>query len=128
MLPPADHWDALDWQAVLSQPAEYAAKGGDAGPITESVIAEVLWMYALSPDGWASKDFACVAQLTDGWFAVCEAWADTSGWGCRSAVTWKVAHTLDEALTELSPQNRALWDAFPDGWKVPRTLTPTLTP
>ncbi len=127
MLPLTPRWDTSDWLSVLDQPAEYAAKSGPAGPLQESDIAEVLWFHADSPEGWASKDFAALVLLEDGWYAICEAWADTSGWDCRSEVTWKIAYTLEEALQEFTPPNRTLYENksyWPVDDSVPAFLTP----
>jgi hypothetical protein len=108
-LPTTEIWTEGDWDEVLDQPAEYAAKGGDAGKMTWERIRDVIWLTADSIEGYSSVDMACVVTLTDGSCAICEAWCDTTGWGCRDGVTWKVGPTLETVVSELSPDYR---DAF----------------
>jgi len=117
-LPTTEIWTEYDWSEVLTMPAEYAAKGGDAGRMTEDRIRDVVWLTADSIEGYASVDMACVVTLIDGTFAICEAWCDTTGWDCGSGVTWKVAPTLEAVISELSPDYRdefTKWQESTDG-------------
>lgn len=104
-LPVQEYWSEYDWSEVLGVTAEYAAKNGDAGPVTAERIKAVLWLTADSPEGYGSVDMACIVQLEDG-YAMGEAWADTTGWDCRSGVTWKAGPDLESVLAELSEANR----------------------
>lgn len=101
-------WTEGDWAEALApgRNCEYAAKNGDAGPMTAERIKRVLWIDADSPEGYGSVDMACVAELEDGTFAIGEAWADTTGWGCRDDAWWKVGPDLEAVLAELSDVNR----------------------
>lgn len=105
-LPTPEFWGPGDWCEVLNKPATWYGQNGDAGMITAERIEAVLWLEADSPEGWGSVDMACLVRLTDGAFAMCEAWADTTGWGCRDGVTWKVAPSILLAASELSPDYR----------------------
>jgi hypothetical protein len=104
----ADIWGEGDWAETFGagRACEYAAKRGDAGMMTAERIKRVLWITADSPEGYGSVDMACVAELEDGTFAIGEAWADTTGWGCRDDATWKVGPDIASVLAELSPENR----------------------
>ncbi len=113
-LPHVDEvWTEYDWTEALSEgrACEYVAKQGDAGPMTAERIKRVLWITAESPEGYGSVDMACVAELNDGTYAMGEAWADTTGWGCRDSATWKVGPDVSSVLTELSPENRKAAEA-----------------
>lgn len=69
-------------------------------------IAEVLHLYADSPEGFADIDFFAVVRLTDGQHAVSEAWADTTGFDCQGDSWWKVGPTYASVIAELSEVNR----------------------
>lgn len=103
-----DVWAEYDWTEALDtgRTCEYVAKNGDAGAMTAERIKRVLWIIADSPEGYGSVDMACVVELNDGTYAMGEAWADTTGWGCRDDATWKVGPDIPSVLTELSPENR----------------------
>lgn len=93
--PEIEHWSVYDWEVVLddaNNSAELISKNGSAGRITADRINNVLWITADSPEGYGSVDMACIVQLMDGRYAMCEAWADTTGWGCRDGVSWKVGY------------------------------------
>lgn len=105
-LPRTDVWTDYDWSVVLGEPSEFAAKNGDAGEMTPERIKRVAWLWAESPEGYGSVDMACLAELVDGTYAMCEAWADTTGWDCRSGVTWKVGASMEAVTQELSESNR----------------------
>jgi len=103
-LPKNEDWD--NWDVVLSG-TEYSYYegatavgifGAAVGDITAERITRVDLWYATSPEGYASIDFVCLVELTDGTWATCVAWADTTGWDCRSGIAWKVAATRDEAI------------------------------
>ena len=69
-------------------------------------IAKVLHYYEESPEGYADVDFFTVVRLTDGQYAVSEAWADTSGFDCQGDAWWKVGPTYESVMAELSEVNR----------------------
>lgn len=114
-LPTAEDWGEYDWQMVLAggsewgpvASAEFAGKNGPAEVPSAEQVAEVIWLTADSPEGYGSKDFAALVRLSDGQFAMCEAWADTTGWDCRSDAIWKIGPTLESVKAELSETNRA---------------------
>lgn len=104
-LPTSDVWGAYDWQAVLSGDwsnsytgAHFAPLGEQAPDITPERIARVYGWRAESPEGYGSINFACVVELTDGTWAACMAWADTTGWGCQDGVEWRVARDLSDVV------------------------------
>ena len=113
-LPTAEDWDEYDWQEVLAggsgygpvASAELAGKNGPAEVPSAENVTEVIWFFADSPERYGSKDFAALVKLADGQFAMCEAWADTTGWDCRSDAIWKIGPTLDSVKAELSDVNR----------------------
>ena len=112
-LPTNDDWTDYDWSEVFpGAGGDYSGtyRAGDlSGERIEDVTAErialVLAWHADSPEGYASLDFWTVVMLTDGQFAVSEAWADTTGWGCQAGAWWKVG-TYDQCVAELSEPNR----------------------
>ncbi|MGW4703733.1 hypothetical protein [Streptomyces sp. NPDC004285] len=63
-------------------------------------IAEVSHLWATSPEGWGSTDIAFLARLTDGQWATCVAWSDTSGFGCREDVDWRINPTREQAIAQ----------------------------
>lgn len=119
-LPTNDDWSEYDWQQVFPNRADdkYGNSGDYRGTfragrveaeqiedVTAGRIAEVVQWHAESPDGYGSVDFWALVRLTDSQYAVSEAWADTTGWGCRADAWWKVG-TREQCLAELSPENR----------------------
>lgn len=69
---------------------------GDA-PAPEQV-AEVTHLWAISPEGYADTNIAFLARLTDGRWAACVAWSDTSGFGCQESVDWRISSSQEEAI------------------------------
>lgn len=110
-LPRREYLDGYDWENIFGHEAHYIALGGPAGEVTADMIRKIIWVISDSPEGYASREVALLAELEDGWFAMCEASADTTGWDCRGAVAWKIAPSLQEAATELSQVNRSIWEA-----------------
>ncbi|WP_242890157.1 hypothetical protein [Actinomadura litoris] len=117
-LPTNEDWGRSSWEEVFP-----GANGGDysgtypVGPggtevedVTPERITEVLHFWAESPEGFGSQDFFAVARLTDGQYAVSEAYADTTGWGCQADAWWKVGPTYESVIAELSESNRARLD------------------
>ncbi len=114
-LPTNEEWNS--WGQVLaSDPADPADDGWTYGnsysgaystvdgskveDITAARIATVDLWFGESPEGYGSLDFVALCSLTDGRWAACLAWADTTGWGCRDGVQWKVAPARDEAISQ----------------------------
>lgn len=103
-LPTNENWSTSDWGAVLAggdyssyAGANWAPLGPPAPDITAERIARVHGMRADRGD-YAEVNFACVVELTDGTWAACMAWADTTGWGCQDGVEWRVVHDLDSVI------------------------------
>ena len=93
-----------DWNAV--EEIESALVFYPFDGLTVDDIREATWhgYDVSSPEGWASVDLVALGETTDGrWIAV-EAWADTSGWDCRSGADWFVhpdrGHVIAQGLTE----------------------------
>lgn len=109
-LPIDADWDC--WGQVFPGGCDYSGTNpvgpgaGDVEDVTAERIEAVLCWYAESPDGYGSVDFFAVVRLIDGQYAVSEAWADTTGWGCRADAWWKVGPTYDSVIAELSEVNR----------------------
>jgi hypothetical protein len=78
------------WQSLY----EYAT--GDV-PEPEQ-ITEITHLWAVSPEGWGSTSIAFLARLTDDRWATCVAWSDTSGFGCREGVDWRINPTRETAI------------------------------
>lgn len=92
--------DEWTWSSLY----EYAK--GDA-PQPE-YIAEVTHLWADSPEGFASLDVAFLARLTDGRWATCVAWSDTSGFDCQGDVDWRVNDNRELAISQgLDKESRA---------------------
>lgn len=103
-LPTSENWSRFDWGAVLADSgyssytgANWAPLGPPAPDITAERIARVHGMRADRGD-YAEVNFACVVELTDGTWAACMAWADTTGWGCQDGVEWRVVRNLDDVI------------------------------
>lgn len=113
--PVNDDWRRDDWLVVLeddqgaTNPREFETvltSAASANPFTTADVAEVVAWHGTSPEGWASLEFTCVLRLSDGRYAFCEAWADTSGWGCQDSTNWRLASTLVELVTHgMTPAN-----------------------
>lgn len=106
-LPENDQFSRYIWEYIL--PGGYAYESTlaiDGGPQVEDVTAEriatVHAFYAAPQEGagWAETDVALLAELTDGTWATCVAWRDSSGWDCRSGANWRVAPTRELAISQ----------------------------
>ncbi len=97
----ADHQEYL-----LPSPDGYSAYSGThsvhdrstVDDITPERIARIDVSYLARGDH-AAKDIVLLVELTDGSWATCMAWCDTTGWGCQDSVEWKWAKTRDDAIT-----------------------------
>lgn len=93
-------FDEYMWSALY----EYAE--GDAPEPEQIAAIDRLW--ATSPEGYASTDIALIARLTDGRWATCVAWSDTSGFGCQQGVDWRINDTRELAISQgLDKESRA---------------------
>jgi hypothetical protein len=63
-------------------------------------IAEIDRLWATSPEGYGSTDIAFIARLSDGRWATCVAWSDTSGFGCREDVDWRINDSRETAISK----------------------------
>ena len=72
--------DAYLWRSLF----EYAD-----GPAPDPDSIESAHVWAVSPEGYGSTDIALIARLTDGQWATCVAWSDTTGFGCQQGVDWR---------------------------------------
>lgn len=94
---PLDEWD---WSAIF----EYGE--GDVPDAT--AIAGISALWSTSPEGYASRDIAFIAKLHDGRWATCVAWSDTTGFGCRQGVDWRINGTRELAISQgLDKESRA---------------------
>ena len=103
-LPTNEHWDAHDWEYVLHGSEFYegaftAPDGARAADITADRIVRVDRWWATGGHEYADQDFVAVVELSDGTWAACMAWTDSSGWGCQQGVYWRVTQSLDDAVT-----------------------------
>lgn len=100
-------WGAVDWSSVRLEDFRTAGVPGSLhDPITAADVSGVIWLTADSPEGYGSVDMSALLTLTDGTFAVVVAWADTTGWGCRDGINWKVGPTLDSVVGYLDAEVR----------------------
>lgn len=111
-LPSNGDWAAESW-SCLWEGSHYTGTWpvgpGGSEPLDDvsaERIAEVIHWDAVSHDGYADIDLYAVVRLTDGQYAVCEAWADTTGFDCQGDAWWKVGPSLESVLAELSEVNR----------------------
>ncbi|MFI1942234.1 hypothetical protein ACH44C_34520 [Streptomyces purpureus] len=84
---PLDEWL---WHSLY----EYA-KGDVPAP---EQITEVTDLWAISPEGYGSTEIAFLARLDGDRWASCVAWSDTSGFGCRQDVDWRINPTREAAI------------------------------
>jgi hypothetical protein len=84
--------DSWTWRSLY----EYA-KGDVPEP---AQIAEFTDVWAISPEGYGSTEIALVARLMDDQWATCVAWSDTSGFGCREDVDWRINPTREAAISQ----------------------------
>lgn len=66
-----------DWDQIWAQSGR-----------AQRVGAEVLHVYAISPEGYGSLECAGIVKTLDGYYYAFDAWADTTGWGCQDGVQW----------------------------------------
>lgn len=91
--------------------------GEQVDDITQERIARVDASYVASDRtgyDWYANDgdsVVVLAELTDGSYAACMAWCDTTGWDCRAGAQWKWAPTRDDAIRfGLDRESRAALD------------------
>lgn len=106
-LPDVGDIDHYVWGSILKEDSYSSYRGAystidgsQVEDITAERIARVDLAYGKSPDGYADTDMAILVELTDGTWAACMAWSDTTGFGCQDDVQWKVAPTRDEAISQ----------------------------
>ena len=106
-LPDIGELDSSVWPNILAE-QEYGSSytgafstvdGSPVGDITPDRIARIDLTYGEAGD-WNETDMVILAELADGTWAACMAWSDTTGFGCRDDVQWKVAPTRDEAISQ----------------------------
>lgn len=87
-------FDEYLWDALY----EYADQGSQ---IPEpGHIVEITNLWAISPEGYGSTDINILGRLADGrWFTVV-AWSDTTGFGCRQGVDWRINPTRELAISQ----------------------------
>ena len=103
-LPTNDSFGEYGWMEILAGGEAYegvrAIDGAPAEDMTSDRIASVHAFYAEDGDeGYGSRDVALLAELTDGTWATCVAWCDTTGWDCQSGANWRVAPTRELAIS-----------------------------
>lgn len=93
--------DPLDTENILSEWTwQYLYEYADGDAPEPDQIAAVTHLWATSPEGYGSTDIAFLARLTDGRWATCVAWSDTSGFGCQQQVDWRISATCDRAIAQ----------------------------
>lgn len=113
-LPTNGDWYVNDWEHVFAGSSYYegafhAPDGARVADITADRVAEVLAWRAYSAEGMADVNFAAIVRLTDGTYAGCMAWTDTSGWGCQQGVYWRVVDTLPDAVSFALDEQGRRW-------------------
>jgi hypothetical protein len=48
----------------------------------------------------SETNLTLLVELTDGTWAACMAWCDTTGWDCGAGVQWKWGRTRDEVIRQ----------------------------
>ncbi len=91
--------DDYDWNELF-RPGEWAhAVPFTSGPAPLARKLEdvrvVHHLYTISPEGWGSHEIIALVEFEDGAWGLCEAWADTTGWGCQDGVEWRVGTEAD---------------------------------
>ena len=66
-----------DWDEIWAQSGR-----------AQRVGSEVLHQWAVPPEGYGSLECAGIVKTADGYYYAFDAWADTTGWGCRDGVQW----------------------------------------
>lgn len=106
--PTNEHLDQWDWKEILGRndgdgpgrvyskwEPQYAVSAvlGDGTvpkPNAEDVV-DVIAFDAQTADGVCHElDFVALIELTEGRYALVEAWTDCTGWGCQDGVRWIV--------------------------------------
>lgn len=60
-------------------------------------------------DSYCEQYYWVLAELNDGRWAGCEAWNDTTGWGCQDGIEWGIASDRETAWNlALSEEGRAV--------------------
>lgn len=93
--PPANSWATTEYSGTYS-----IYDGSRVDDVTAERIKRVDLRFGQSPEGYGSSDIVVLVELTDGTWAACMAWADTTGWGCQCDVQWKWARTREEAISQ----------------------------
>lgn len=57
-------------------------------------------LWATSPEGFGSTNIVLLAALTDDRWATCVAWSDTTGFGCREDVDWRIFDSREQAISQ----------------------------
>lgn len=87
---------SFDWEQIW-------AGSGEA----QQVGSQVLYSWAISPEGYGSLECCGIVQTTDGYFWAFDAWTDTTGWGCQDGVDWYGPRaTVEGASGLLSQEHR----------------------
>lgn len=128
-LPTTEDFTTNDWREVTgthwdSQAVAYSNRGfkaRDASKIVKRAdellhvtdIAEVLRLYATTSGGSPCHDLdaVIVVALRDGRWALCEAWTDCTGWGCRDGVDWWVG-SPEAILATVTPEQQRKLDTL----------------
>lgn len=88
-------------------------RSADTIPSTETPAFDVSGVTVIvdaqhEPEGYDDSYFYLLGRLPDGRYVTCEAWNDSTGWGCQDGRTWTVADTLHAAVTRgLSEEARS---------------------
>lgn len=108
-LPEVGEIDSGVWGNILSSNDSWGSSysgaystvdGSRVDDVTAERIVRVDLAFGESPEGYGSTDMAILVELTDGTWAACMAWSDTTGFGCRDDVQWKVAPSRDEVISQ----------------------------
>ena len=104
-------WAASDWREVLAADDGETPHGGGpefhdvatipatpAAPFTMRDVKAVHAFNGWSPEDGGSVQLHTLVELHDGRWAVGEAWADYTGWGCRDGVDWRIAADRETAI------------------------------
>lgn len=85
------YYDPIEWRSCDETPSIPC----DPFPLDGlAILADAQY----EPDDWDSSYFYLLGRLPDGRYVTCEAWNDSTGWGCQDGRTWTVASSLERAV------------------------------
>lgn len=100
-----DEWGTLLFKATNGglYSGTYAVYDTDETTRVEDVTRERIARvdrWHIENGDYAEESVVLLVELTDGTWAACMAWCDTTGWDCQAGVQWKWAPTREEVVRQ----------------------------